>query len=406
MIKDYFIISIKEIRRRKIRSWLTLIGIFIGIASIISLITLGQGLENAIDKQFQTLGKDKLFILARGNILTAGLSIDAIKITDKDLEVIDKTSGVRRSTGYIFTTGAVEFNDIIRYPFVSGMSTDPEERALIGEAQSFKIMRGRSLQKGDKFKAVLGYENSQDVLFEKGMDLGDKVIIKGKEFKVIGILEKIGSPPDDQMVMLPLETYWEIFGNKNEYGMLIAQSDLGEDPFVVAGEIEKELRKFRDVDEGKEDFQIQTPQQLAESFGTILDIVQIVLIGIAAISLLVGGIGIMNTMYTSVLERTKEIGVMKAIGAKNSHLLGLFLVESGLYGFGGGIIGAVIGIGFAKFAELLFIQFMGPAFLLIEIDWLLVLGALLFSFIVGCLSGVAPAYRASKLNPVDSLRYE
>ncbi|MBT5924722.1 FtsX-like permease family protein, partial [Candidatus Woesearchaeota archaeon] len=174
----------------------------------------------------------------------------------------------------------------------------------------------------------------------------------------------------------------------------------------IAEEIKKDLRKKRDVDEGEEDFVVETPEQLAATFAIILDIVQIVLIGIAGISLFVGGVGIMNTMYTSVLERTKEIGVMKALGAKNSHVMALFLVESGIYGFGGGLIGAIIGIGFAKLVEAIFLIAVGPAFLLIEIDWILVLGTLLFSFIVGCLSGIAPARRASKLHPVDSLRYE
>ena len=114
----------------------------------------------------------------------------------------------------------------------------------------------------------------------------------------------------------------------------------------------------------------------------------------------------MNTMYTSVLQRTKEIGIMKAIGAKNSHILYLFLVESGLYGVGGGLIGVTIGIGFAKLTEFAFVQAVGPAFLVIKIDWILVLGTLGFSFLIGVLSGIAPARRASKLNPVDSLRYE
>ena len=170
--------------------------------------------------------------------------------------------------------------------------------------------------------------------------------------------------------------------------------------------MEKELRDDHRLDEGDEDFEIQTPEQFAEAFGVVLDMVQIVLIGIASIALLVGGFGMMNTMYTAVLQRTREIGIMKAIGARNEHILYLFLVESGLYGFFGGLIGIVLGIGFAKLVELAFIVAVGPAFLSIKIDWLLVIGTLIFSFLIGVLSGIAPARRASKLNPVDSLRYE
>jgi putative ABC transport system permease protein len=406
MFKDYFTISWREVRRRGLRSWLTLIGVFIGIAAIVSLISLGQGLENAIDKQFQSLGDDKLFITAKGNVLTAGLSIDAIKITTDDLETVRKTSGVDKAAGMIYTTAGMEYNDITRYFFVTGMPVDPEERALIGEAQSYHVMEGRSLEKGDKYKVMLGYSYTDETLFEKEIELGDKVTIHDREFQVIGFLAKIGSPPDDQNKMIPLETYAELFNTDDELGLIIAQSQIGEEPSIVAENIEKELRKARGLDEGKEDFTIQTPEQLLASFSTILDIVQVVLIGIAAISLLVGGIGIMNTMYTSVLEKTKEIGVMKAIGARNNHILLLILIEAGLYGLGGGLIGVLIGIGFAKLTELAFLVVVGPAFLLVEINPYLIIGTLSFSFLVGCISGLAPARKASKLNPVDSLRYE
>ncbi|MBT4651267.1 ABC transporter permease [Candidatus Woesearchaeota archaeon] len=403
MIKDYFKIPAKEIRRRKMRSWLTLIGIFIGIAAIVSLITLGQGLENAIEKQFSALGKDKLFVLPQGGFFGMGSSE---LLTEDDLEVISDSSGVKLATGMGYAFARYEFNDLIHYGFISGISTDPEERALVGEAQTWKIGEGRNLRKGDNYKIVLGYEHTQEDIFEKRVELGDKILIQDKEFKVIGFLEKIGSPPDDQAGLIPLDAYAEVFDSGEELGFIIAQTKLGEDPLKVAERVEKNLRNAHDVNEGEEDFDIQTPEQFAETFAIILDIVQIVLIGIASIALLVGGIGIMNTMYTSVLQRTKEIGIMKAIGAKNSHILYLFLVESGLYGVGGGLIGVTIGIGFAKLTEFAFVQAVGPAFLVIKIDWILVLGTLGFSFLIGVLSGIAPARRASKLNPVDSLRYE
>jgi putative ABC transport system permease protein len=403
MIKDYFTMSIKEIKNKKMRSWLTLIGIFIGIAAIISLITLGQGLENAIEKQFSALGKDKLFILPQGGFWGMGSSI---VLTDDDLEVIKDVSGIKTVTALGYSYAKYEFNDIAEYNFISGISTEPEERALVGEAQTWKIKNGRMLRKGDKYKIVLGYEYTKSDLFDVRLELGDKIILHGTEFKVVGFLEKIGSPPDDQAGLIPIEAYEDVFDSKNEYAFIIAQTEIAEDPLIVAEDAKKDLRKKHGVDEGEEDFSIQTPEQFAEAFSIVLDIVQIVLIGIAAISLLVGGIGIMNTMYTSVLERTKEIGILKALGARNSQVMTLFLIESGLYGLGGGIIGAVIGIGFAKATEALFTVFVGPAFLSIEIDWLLVLGTLLFSFLVGCLSGIAPAYQGSKLHPVDSLRYE
>ncbi|PIZ50489.1 ABC transporter permease [Candidatus Woesearchaeota archaeon CG_4_10_14_0_2_um_filter_33_13] len=404
MIQDYFIIPWKEIRRKKVRSWLTLIGVFIGIAAIVSLVTLGQGLENAIDKQFELLGKDKLFISAKGGTFS-GIG-SSVKLREKDLDIVKGSSGIKLAAGMGYSNGKYEFNEIVRFNYVSGLPDDPEERALIGEAQTWELSSGRFLRKGDKYKVVLGYEYTQPGLFEKSLELGDKIMIQDQVFKVVGFNKKIGSPPDDKMSMIPLDTFSEIFGTGDELGYIIAQTNSGEDISVVAENVKKDLRKSRHLKEGDEDFNVETPEQLASSFSTILNMVQLVLIGIAAISLLVGGIGIMNTMYTAVLERTKEIGILKALGARNSQVLYLFLVESGLYGLGGGIIGVILGIIFAKITEFIFILIVGPVFLLIEINWLLISGTLLFSFVIGCLSGVSPARRASKLNPVDSLRYE
>ncbi len=393
-------------KRRKVRSWLTLIGIIIGIAAIISLISLGEGLQNALSKQFTALGNDKLIISAKGNILSAGLSIDAIKITEKDLEVIRKTPGVKKAAGIIYSTARIEYNNHVRYFVIQGMPTDPEERALVGEANYFHLSQGRSLQNNDKYKAVLGYEYTKSTMFDKEIFLNNKFKINNQEFKVIGFWDKIGSPQDDSAIMIPLDTYQEIFNKPKELGLIFVQTAAGEGPIKVADNVKKDLRKYRKQKEGKEDFNIQTPEQLAATFSTIISIVEAVLIGIASISLLVGGIGIMNTMYTAVLQRTKEIGILKAIGAKNSNILLLFLIESGLYGLGGGLIGILIGIGFAKLVEWIFTIAVGPAFLSVQLNWWLISGTLLFSFIVGCLSGIAPAKRASKLNPVEALRNE
>ncbi len=406
MFKDYLLIPLKEIRRRPLRSWLTLIGVIIGMAAVISLITLGNGLENAVAEQFAALGNDKLIISAKGSALTAGLSIDAVKITEKDHEIVKAVDGVKKTAGFVYSTANIEFNDRVRFFFIFGTPDDPEERLLIGETNSLKLLKGRVLDKGDKYKAVLGYDYLNSGLFDKALEVGDKILIKGQEFKVIGFWQKIGSPPDDRSITINLDTYADLFEIDDELGIIIAQTQPGEDPNLVAASIEKELRKSRGLKEGKEDFKVETPEQLAATFTIILDIIQVVLVGISIISLLVGGIGIMNTMYTVVLERTKQIGVLKALGAQNKHILYLFLVESGFYGLFGGLIGAIIGISFAKLVELFFTLFVGPSFLSIKISFTLILLTLIFSLSVGCLSGIAPARKAAKLNPVDSLRYE
>ncbi|MCH7902390.1 FtsX-like permease family protein [archaeon] len=173
----------------------------------------------------------------------------------------------------------------------------------------------------------------------------------------------------------------------------------------VAERVEKKLKKSRDVNDKTQDFTILTPEELLESFGTVLNIITGFLIGVATISLIVGGIGIANTMYASVLERMKEIGIMKSVGARNKDILSIFIIESGILGAIGGILGVTLGFLISsaggKIAAQAGFSFLKPSFPL----WLTA-GSILFAFIIGAVSGSLPAYRASKLKPVDALRYE
>ena len=155
----------------------------------------------------------------------------------------------------------------------------------------------------------------------------------------------------------------------------------------------------------RSDFEVQTPQQIVETFGIVLFAVQAVIVGIAFISLIVGGIGITNTMYTAVMERTKEIGIMKSIGARNSDIFKLFFIESGILGMAGGIIGIILGFGLGKLVENAGRTILGTELLTPVFSPLLIISALLFSFLVGSISGLMPALQASKLNPVDALRF-
>ena len=203
---------------------------------------------------------------------------------------------------------------------------------------------------------------------------------------------------------MPLEDLRELFGTSNRVDQIIVQVEEGEDVLVVADRVEKKLMKTRDVTEKTKDFIITTPEELLKSFQTILNIITVFLAGIAAISLFVGGVGIANTMYTSVIERTREIGVMKAIGARNSDVLSIFLIESGLLGLVGGIVGALIGLGGALGISKIANQVLGADLFIITISWPLLFGAVAFAFIIGVVSGVLPALQASKLNVVEALR--
>jgi len=165
------------------------------------------------------------------------------------------------------------------------------------------------------------------------------------------------------------------------------------------------LRKHKDIDEGKETFYIQSFEQVIEQFSTVLVVINAILVLIALISLIVAGVNIMNTMYTAVLERTPEIGVMKAIGARNSDIMFIFLVESGILGLVGGTLGIAFGYFIAKIGEAALAGAGYAAFYPI-FPWQLTVGCLAFAFLVGSLAGLLPAKQASKLKPVDALRYE
>jgi putative ABC transport system permease protein len=340
--------------------------------------------------------------------MPGGMSFGAYssdKLTQDDLEVIEDTEGIDFVTEVIYRTETVYFKDEPQNIFVIGLKTDDTAK-IFTDMGGFDVEKGRWLKNGDKEKVMVGWRHWNEELYEDSVKLRDKLEINGYELEVVGLISKVGSPPDDAQIYVPLDIAREIFDAENEVDAAYAQVKKGYDPDEVAEEVEDNLRDFRDEEEGGESFGVQTFENILETFNNVFGIVQAVIIGIAAISLIVGGIGIMNTMYMSVMERTKEIGVMKAIGAKNSHILTIFLIESGIYGMIGGGIGVLIGIGIAKLVEYIAAQQLGSALLQASLSPFLIFGALLFSFIVGCISGIAPSYRASRFKPVEALRYE
>jgi putative ABC transport system permease protein len=382
-----------------------MIGIFIGIAAVVGLISLGQGLQAAINDQFEQLGKDKIMIQSKTIGPPGSASSEKLILTTKDLETIKNVRGVENVVGILMKTSVLSFKDESKITIAIGIN--PEEISLFSQMQSFKIIDGRDLKKGDGFKAIVGYNNAIDGKIWKGaVQVGSTIEIEGVEFKVVGILGKTGDPYNDGGIYVPKETLREVLNVQDEESEIIAKTQSGFNPSDVADAIKRKLRQERDEKEDQETFSVQTSEQLLTTFTNIFGIVQAVLVGIAAISLVVGGIGIMNTMYTSVLERTKEIGTMKAVGAKNSDILQIFLFESGLLGLVGGTIGIALGIGLGKSVEYIAKIALGTDLLRASISFPLIAGALTFSFLIGTLSGVLPAMQASKLKPVDALRYE
>ena len=410
MIKDYLKVGISNLFHRKLRSWLTMIGIFIGIAAVVGLISLGQGMKEAIGNVFLNIGSDKIIVQAKSGLQFAGPpgSSSASNLTTHDIDVIRRVKGVEEVGARLIKPVKLEFNNEVKFYFAASMPDDEEGRRLITEVNRYETEAGRLLKKNDKLKTFIGNNVANKGVFKKKkIELGNTLKINEVEFEVVGILEKTGNPQQDRIVIVPEDTLREVLKiNKKKVDVIAVKVQKGVDVNNVANDIEKAMRRDRDLELGKEDFEIQTPQQILATLDNILTIVQIVLVGIAAISLLVGGIGIANTMYTAVIERTKEIGIMKSVGAQNKDILLIFIIESGLLGLVGGAIGIALGIGLSKLVEFAAFKFLGTSLIKAFFPWYLIAGALLFSFLVGTISGLLPAKQASSLKPVDALRYE
>jgi len=405
MIEDFFKYALANMRNRKLRSWLTMIGIFIGIAAVVALVSLGQGLQKYIDEEFEKLGRDKIILMPKGQLGIGGTT--GAVFTKSDVDAMKKVRGVADASGLVMRNVKLEFNDVVRYYLVLGMPTGKEGKLVDELFMNYGMEKGRAIKKGDKRKVALGHYYLDHELFERNVKLGDRIKINDVEFETIGFYELIGNPGDDQNVYIAEESLFELLEIEDErQDMIYAKAAKGEDAAVVSERIEKALRKHRNLDEGNEDFTVQSAEDMIASYLIIIDVINIVLIGIAAISLIVGGIGIMNTMFTSILERTNEIGIMKSIGARNKDIMILFLIESGILGLFGGAIGIAIGMGISKSIEVIATIALQSALLKAYFPWYLILGALMFSFLVGSLSGLVPAFRASRMSPVDALRYE
>jgi len=404
MIKDYFRIAFQALSRRGIRSWLTMIGIFIGIAAVVSLISLGAGLKLAVAQQFNILGAERIQIQAKG-VGTGPPGTNAVNpLNDKDLKIIQRTNGIAVAAGRILRRASVELDRKKYTAFIASSPKDAAQKAWIDQIGNVEIAQGRELKPRDKYKIVIGDRFHSDKKFGKNLNVGDKITLQGHEFEIVGVNKKQGAFTVDGLMVMNEDILREIYNVPDEYSIIAAKASNLKDIDLDVERIKKELRKERNVKEGKEDFKVQTSVQSMQAISDVLDIVTILLSGIAAISLVVGGIGIMNTMYTSVLERQTDIGIMKAIGAKNSDIFKIFFLESGMLGLAGGLIGILLGFGIGKLVEFIAQTALGSNLLQASFSPQLLIGAALFSFVVGATAGTLPALGAARQNPVDALR--
>ena len=345
MKKEFFKMAIKNLKNRRLRSSLTLLGIVISIATLFVLISLSLGLQDSVEEQFSLLGTDKFFIQPKGQMAGPG-SGGAVLMTEKDAGFIKKIPGVKEVSFWVIGNAKIEFNGETRFVQVSG--TDLITIDLFVETGSYKIEDGRFLKKGDEKNIMIGSQYKHNNFFKNPVEVGDNILINGIEYNVKGILDPLGNPSDDKLIHMPLKEFRSLFNMPVKLDGMVVQIEDGLDVKEVAFMLDKKLMKFRNVNEKTSDFSILTQKDI----------------------------------------------------------LSIFLIESGLLGLIGGIIGVVFGIIFVKTIEYITVNKLGVGFLQISISLNLVIGSLLFSFIIGSISGFWPAYKATKIKPVDALRYD
>jgi putative ABC transport system permease protein len=393
--------SLKNLKKNKGRSFLTIFSILVGIATIFIFISFGLGLYNYIDEISSSSSADKVLIMAQA----AGGMMDlsgGIILNDSDIDTVSKTPGVYEATGLYFSAAEVIKNKELKYTFL--ISYDPKQDMVL---DSFGIgaEKGRTLNPGDTNKVLLGYNYLiPDKIFDKPFKLNDNIEINGEDLKVIGFLEEIGNPQDDSQMYVTNKQYEDMNPDEDSYIEIFARVDMGNIDKVVES-IERSLRKSRNLEEGKEDFTVQSYNEMIEQFSGALNIVVGFIILIALISVLVSTINTANTMITSVLERYKEIGILKAVGAKNQEIFNIFLFESSFLGLVAGILGCILGWVISSVGGII-LKDLGWSFLQPHFSIYLFGGLILFAVVTGAISGALPALKAAKTNPVDALRSE
>jgi putative ABC transport system permease protein len=350
------------------------------------------------------MGTDKLTITNAETGFGPPGSTAVKKLTQHDVDIVESVKGVERVITRLIRTARIEYNKIAGYYYFASMPEDPDNSKIIYNTLNVKAQEGRLLAPDERGKIVLGNSFLQDNKFKKDIRVGSDFLIEGKKFEVVGILQKASTFQLNLVVLMNEKDMKDILNIGDEQDIMVALISKGEDIEEVGARIEEKLRKDRGLKEGEEDFKVQTPLQALQGVNTVLSIINIIIAGIAIVSLIVGGIGIANTMYTSVLERKKEIGVMKAIGAKNSNVLLIFLFEAGFLGVIGGLVGIIIGLAMAFAIASGANAVFGQSLFIINFSPVLIIGSLVFSLMVGIISGVFPALQASKLKPVEAFR--
>jgi len=399
---DYFRQAVFAMLSHKMRSLLSILGILIGVAAVIAMLALGQGAKDSIEKQLASLGSNLLLVRA-GSAKVRGISLEAgavTRFTFADLAAIRKLDEVGRLTPSVSGRGQVVYGNKNWSTEVDGADIDyPQIRAA--EPIAGRFFNEQEVKMREKV-AVIGLTIVRE-LFGDADPIGQTIKINLINFKVIGILPEKGANAfhdQDDLIVVPITTaMYRVFG-KQYIDAIFVEAKTPE--LIEPGQeaITKLITKLHHLGKDDEDsFQVRNMADIKKTLEATTKVMSLLLGSIAAISLLVGGIGIMNIMLVSVTERTREIGLRKAIGASNKDIMVQFLIEAILMSVIGGISGILLGSGVA----VLITVFAGWA---VKVSLFSVMLSTIFSLFIGIVFGLWPAKKASALDPIEALRYE
>jgi putative ABC transport system permease protein len=386
VLRDLTRLAVRNLGARKARSALTLIGIAIGMTAVVALVSLSLGAQRAVERQFAKLGADVILIVPAGGL-------GEPRPAKLELSVLKNVAGVKSVVAVRREILPVKSPTVPGFLNVVGIRSEGAQELFGG----LEIASGK-LFALDRDEVVLGDGAARDL----NATVGESVTIQNRPFRVVGILKRTGNDQDDHALYLSLEKLEELTNEKGFISLAFVRAEPTVDPTALAQEIQRVLRES--VTE--RDFVVQSSKQLREIINGVLIVLRWTLGAIAGISLLVGGIGLTNTMLMAILERTHEIGVLRAIGAQRAHIVALFLIESSLLGLLGGLGGLILGGAIAQSVALAIQQFLRTDLFSIAFDGALIGGSLSFSLVLGALAGAWPAWRAAQLSPIEALRYE
>jgi len=388
-----------DLRRNKIRTFLTSLGILIGVAAVVLILAFGLGLKVFIASQFQGLGTNLIFVLP-GRVLSQGGggfrpgagTLGGIRFDEKDVLSLKRIEGIEYVVPYSVKTVQVESKGKSEIADIRGTTEDDSVISNVEMDQGIFFDR-KDVEKKSKI-ALLGQTIAEKLFQSSELGLGKTIRIENHRLKVVGILKKKGdlSHNSDSSIFIPYTSAFVFSQDKKFFDIHIQLRDYKE-----IGKVKEKIKQTLLKRYKEDDFSVVEQTEILGTIESILSAVNLLLVALGAISLIVGGVGIMNIMYVSVTERRKEIGIRRAIGATSQDILLHFLVESVLLSLFGGLIG----LGLA-FIVVFFIQKFFPAY----IDLNSIILALGVSSLIGIVFGVFPAKKAADLSPIDAIRYE